>query len=320
MVSIKGFFGKRRWWVWLLFFLSILFSIAVIDLPQWLDAVWDLAEKISGRTITMHNIQWLFWITIPVGIAMFAISIWAIRSKGPVGIGGEKVIKSKKPTETLTKMHRRLVELQEEKASHTKVEPEQWEKALPMLMDKMDLVKLEDQPKFRKDIKRRIQKRVSPPSFKQRFNFLEFVKHRERVRTTGLQVALEVQKELLQSKEEWTIKDVVNIGEWLDARNWGIKELRDKDPQWGTLFKSISHYFVDAKLRELIDKHIDASYAYNSYCLITHYSRKYAKGSYALMLHEALVGSPISPEKMEIDLSELLGKIEKRLAKRKGSI
>jgi len=28
------------------------------------------------------NIIWVYWITIPIGLAMFSIAIWAVRSKG----------------------------------------------------------------------------------------------------------------------------------------------------------------------------------------------------------------------------------------------
>jgi len=54
----------------------------VIFLPQWLDSVWSLAERIRGSPITIPQLAIsLYWITVPVGLVMFGIAIWAIRSK-----------------------------------------------------------------------------------------------------------------------------------------------------------------------------------------------------------------------------------------------
>lgn len=108
--------------------------------------------------------------------------------------------------------------------------------------------------------------------------------------------------------------DGAKVSDWLDGYHWGIKELRDNDSQWKALFESISHYLRDRQLRRLTEKHIDVSLTYNSVCLGTYYSGRFPKSPFSLMLHETLVGSPISPEKAEMALSELLSDIEKRLA------
>lgn len=255
----------------------------------------------------MPNITWTFWITIPVGLIMFGIAIWAIRSKKTVEVKPEIVYRSENLTETLSAMHRRLVELQKEKASHTKIGLRQLEKVLPTLADRMGTVKLKDWHKFEKSVKRRIQRAIPQPNFKRPLSFIKF---KERAHLAALSVASEIKRELFQSKE-WTFEDGVKASEWLDGYHWGVKELRDNDTQWNTLYKSISHYLVDAKLRELVEKHIDLSYIYNNVCLITCYTEKSRKTSFSSMLHETLVGSPISPEKAESALSEILSEIEK---------
>jgi hypothetical protein len=77
---------------------------------------------------------------------------------------------------------------------------------------------------------------------------------------------------------------------------------------------SISDYLrKDDVLRNLIKKHIDFSLMCNDMRLVVHYSSKFKDDVFSLMLHEALVGSPFSPEDIEIALSEILSDIDKRL-------
>jgi hypothetical protein len=221
----------------------------------------------------------------------------------------------------LTQMHRRLVELQKEKRVHTKIGMKQLEEVLPTLAYRMGIIKkIGDWPDFEERVKRRV-KRAMPrraiprPNLSRRLRFMEFVKFRERARLIALSVALEVKDELFKSKE-WTFQDGMKVSKWLDDYNWGVEELRDNDPQWKSLYESISHYLKDDVLHELIGKHIDFSYIYNNISLIICYSERYPKNIFLLMLHETLLGSPISPIEAERALSELLSEIEKRLAEK----
>ena len=228
-------------------------------------------------------------------------------------LGKKEIIpKSDNLTDTLTSMHRRLVELQKEKASHTKIRFKQWEKVMPTLADRMGVIELKDWPKYQKNTRKRLLKATPKRNFKRRFSLKEKNKYREKVYIAVLSVASEIKKELFQ-KKEWTLEDAVKVSEWLDGYRWGVKELRDTDPHWDALFKSISHFSKDEKLSGLIQKHIDLSYAYNNICLANRYSRNYPKNSFSSMLHETLVGSPISPEKVELALYEILNEIEIRL-------
>ena len=199
-----------------------------------------------------------------------------------------------------------------EKASHTKVNAKQLEQVLPTLADRMGTVKLRDWYKFERNVKSRIRRAMPRRNFRRPFSFIEFAKWRERVHLVALSVAVQVKEELFQSKE-WTFEDGVKISEWLDGYDWGVKKLRDNDPQWKALYESIGHYLKDEKLRELIERHIDFSYIYNNQSLIVHYSHKFKDNVFSLMLHETLIGSPISPEKAEMALSEVLEQIEYRL-------
>lgn len=88
MDFIKNLIQRHKW----LLFVFIPIDLIIIFLPQWLDAVWGLAEKIKGEPIAMPhpNISWYF-ITIPVGLIMFGIAIWAVRSKRTIEKGSNNL-------------------------------------------------------------------------------------------------------------------------------------------------------------------------------------------------------------------------------------
>lgn len=74
MGSVQGIGARYKG---LLAFLSFVF----IFLPQWIDSVWDLAEKIKGEAIIVSHpsFVWLYWVTVPVGVLMFGMVIWAVK-------------------------------------------------------------------------------------------------------------------------------------------------------------------------------------------------------------------------------------------------
>ncbi len=194
---------------WLVTILSIIF----IGLPQYIDSVWSLAEKITGRNIAMPNITWAYWITVPISIIMIGAVIWAVSSKETIKVKKQIIDRNENLTDTLTAMHRRLVELQKDRASHSKIRLRKFEQVAPILADRMGTVKLKEWPKFNKSVKKRIQQAAGPrPNFRRKFSFLEWEKYKEKVRLAGLTVALAVREELFQSKE-WTLEDGVKISE-----------------------------------------------------------------------------------------------------------
>lgn len=298
-----------------LFYTWVVFDFLFIFLPQWIDSVWDLAEKIHGGNIAMPHpdIVRLYAITVPIGLIMFVIAIWAVRSKSAIELSEITNVEAKNLTPTLTAMHRRLVEIQHEKALHTRVSYNQIEKASPYLLDKLGLVPLRDQPKFWLKVKRRVQRNLPQPHFNRPFSFSERRKFKQEIESKAISVGLQVQKELMDSKE-WTIEDGLRACDWMDVRDWGVKKMRDNDLQWMTLWESISDYLTKDKiLRNSINKHVDMSYIYNDMCLMRYYSDKFRKPSFLEELCTSVADAPISPEKAEIFLSEILNQIEKRL-------
>lgn len=206
MESIKSFINKHKWIV-------TISSIIFIFLPQYIDSIWDLAEKMSGRTITVHHVMWVYWITVPIAIVMFGIAIWAIRSsKNTVEVKTETVDKSTNLTETLTAMHRRLIGIQKEKASQTKIGLRQLDKVSPMLADRMGTIKLNDWPKFKDEVKRRLQRAMPHQNYLHPLGFIQLMEKRE---IAALSVASQIRKELFQTKE-WTFEDTKIISKWLD--------------------------------------------------------------------------------------------------------
>lgn len=278
MDSFKNYLKKHH----KLFFAWVVFDFLFIFLPQWIDSVWSLAEKIRGSNVAMPHpdVVWLYTITVPVGLIMFGVAIWAIRSKSAIEFPEVTTVEAKKLTPTLIAMHRRLVEIQHEKASRTKVSYDQVEKATPFLLDKLGLVPLRDQPKFQLKIKRRVQKSLPHPHFNRPFSFYERRKFKHEIEARAISVSLQIQKELMDSKE-WTIEDGLRACDWIDARDWGVKKMRDNDLQWMTLWESISDYLTkDKMLRNFINKHVDMSYIYNNMCLMRYYSDKFKKPSF----------------------------------------
>jgi hypothetical protein len=220
-------------------------------------------------------------------------------------------------TDTLTAMHRCLVKLQKEKASHTKLSYTQWSKVMPTLADRMGIVKLKDWGKFERNAASRIRRAIPRKNFKRQINpkhrFTEVLKWKDKAYRSALYAASELKDEMLKSGE-WTFNDGIKASEWLDGYGWGVKKLRDDDPQWGELFESISNYLKkDDALRNLIKKHIDFSLMCNNIRLLTYYASKFKDDVFSVMLCEGLLGSPISPEEVEIALSEILSDIDKRL-------
>jgi len=224
--------------------------------------------------------------------------------------------------DTLTAMHRRLIELQKEKAAHTKVGFEVFKKVLPTLAYRLDKVKEEEWSTFENNMKSKIRQAIPPKpymSIRGRFNFKKWARlnaqWKERVYLRASSIAREAKDELLNTKN-WTLADGIKIAEWADGYGWGIKELRDNDPQWKKLYESIdNHLRIDDVLGGLIKDHIDVSHVYNNISLMVHIADRFRDDIYSLMLYEALVGSPMSPEQIDLGLNEVLGKIEKRLEK-----
>ena len=275
----------------------------------------------TGYTVNQGVARGLFWLSIVagvVGVVLIIVAALRHRHREPKE---ERQIEKQGLIDTLTAMHRRLIELQKEKAAHTKVSIEVFKKVLPTLADRMGTVKREDWPTFERRIKLKILQSIPPKPYmniRGRFNFKKWAKlneqWKEMVYSSAASVATKAKDELLKTKE-WTLADGVKIAELVDGYDWGVQKLRDDDLQWKELYESIDNRLrIDNILGGLIKEHIDLSRVYNNITLLVHYSEQFKKDDiYSLMLYEAVVGSPMSPEKVDMGLNEILGKIEKRL-------
>jgi hypothetical protein len=218
-------------------------------------------------------------------------------------------------TDALTAMHRRLVELQKDKASHTEVSYTAWKRVVPTLADTMGVVKLKDWRKFERDVRSRVRRALPRKHFTRTLNpkrrFIQLAEWRDEAYRVALSVALELKDELVKSRG-WTFDDGIKASNWLDGYDWGVKKLRDDDPQWQGLFESISDQLKEDALRNIIQRHIEFSLMCNNMRLLTYFSSKFKDDVFSIMLHEGLVGSPISPEHVEVALSEILSDIDKR--------
>lgn len=267
------------------------------------------------------------WGKIVLAIAFVAICIFCVavvvkvyrQTKQSKKIEPQK-IEERDLADTLTTMHRRLIELQKEKATHMKVGFEVFRKILPALAYRLDKITEKEWATFENDIKTKIHQAIPPKpymSIRGRFNFKKWARlnaqWKERVYLRASSIARKARDELLNTKN-WTLADGMKIAEWADGYGWGIKELRDNDPQWKGLYESIDNRLrIDDVLGGLIKDHIDLSRLYNNITLLVHISAKFKDDIYSLILYEALVGSPMSPEQVDMGLNEVLGKIEERL-------
>lgn len=285
---MRGLIKLYQFWLGIgLFLLALLFGLG---LPMIIPAT-----PFNGILIIIAGII----ISIPFLIWAYILYI----RQGRKIISDEAITKlnSKFLINTLTRMHQRMMELQKVKLSK-KFNLKQFENALPVLMDKLGLVELDKWDNFEKSIRKRINRAIGKKRTGGRNAYFKAICEASRIK-----------KELVQS-QNWTLEDALKIGEWLDGYRWGIGELRDNDPQWKALWESINSYLVNNKFRKLIQKHVDFSYAYTNASLIAGYSRKYRASIRLSILYEVLVGSPISPEKIDLELSKILGDIEKQMS------
>jgi hypothetical protein len=274
---------------------------------------------LTGWHITQNQARVLFWLSVGVLVVGVGLVIAALRKHEQIESKIRVISKSENLVDILIAMHRRLIELQKEKAAHTKVGLEALKKVLPTLADRIGIVTYEDWPEFECELKSKILQAIPP---KPRMNIIGRFRYKrwarlneewkDRVYTSTLSVVRK-EKDKWLNTTEWTFEDGIKIAKWVDGYDWGIQKLRDNDQQWKPLYESLDTYLRDDVLRNLINEHIDLSHIYNNVCLLMHYSGKFKHDVSSLMLYEGLVGSPISPEEVDRGLSEILRDIEKRL-------
>src|SRR4030042_2720920 len=250
------------------------------------------------------------WVSPPVAYGLLgAAFIWSLctfiywlNTRGKKQPEIVKETKGGSLNDILTDMHKRLMYLRTIRLKK-RFNKKRFNDALPILYDKLEVVKLNDYEDFKKKIRKRIRRRVP--------------KSPERRKQTGwyykvIGLATEIRKELADSRE-WQIEDVKKVGEWLDSLHVGVGELRDEDVAWQGLWEKAKPNMEDDKLRALVDKHMNHSYAFCSFLLYKSYCDRLPQDNFGHLLYAALVGSNISPDKIDIALSEILEEITSRI-------
>lgn len=201
----------------------------------------------------------------------------------------------------LFQMHKHMINLVNLKLEHTSINQNKFDRVVPVLMDNIGLVEISKWEDYKKHTQKRVRKVISRNPRKKIESW-----------NRALGVASDVKNELIESKS-WDIQDVVKVGEWLDLQNWGVGRLREKDNNWNQLYDLIKPYYVDTKLYDLIQKHIDFSFASCSIQLIYAYSIKWPNNEFLALLHQVLIGSPINRQRIDYELSQIISIIDQRL-------
>lgn len=286
-------FRKRR------YIISLIIWAALHGL-LWL--LRGIAEEIIFNRIVSHigisggDVVVILGLTLGLGI--LAILIWMY-------IDTKREFTSQHLQNTLKEMHKRLRHLTDIQLSKKHPRKEELKEKIkimaPVLMHKLELVDLDRWDNFKDSIAIQLKRPITEQSKR---------KGTWHYKVSG--VAARIKKDLLDSKN-WTMAGIDIIIEWFDSQTWALKEIREKDKQWNSLYETIEPFTRDGKLRELISKHISISYGSCNALLVAHYSAKWPTSIPIAVLHETLVGSPLNPVKIDLALSEILGDIDKRM-------
>jgi hypothetical protein len=275
-------------------------------------------RRFFSPSIVGNGILWLVglamqiggWVSHTIAYILLAIAaIWSLcsvvywrKNKGKKQPEIVKETKADSLTNILTDMHKRMWHLKSERLRQH-FDKKMFEDGAPLLFDKLGLVELRDWDIFERKLKRRLRQRIPKSPEKRRSMVWRYRLVSE---------AKKVIDELVSSRQ-WGIPDAVKAGEHLDSLHMGLRELHDQDKQWSDLFERTKPYIIDSVLRGLIDEYISCSYAFCSMSLGIDYSSRLPKNGTTRLLYSALVGSNISPSKIDIALSEILEKIANRI-------
>lgn len=272
----------------------------------------------TGYTVSQSLARALLWLAITAGVFGVALIVIALVKHSQKEAEEKPQIEQLNLPDTLTAMHRRLTELQKEKASRTDISYAAWKKAMPTLADRMGIVRLRDWRRFEREVGSRLRRALPRKRFERILDrgkhFVARAKWKDEAHLTALAVASELKDELVRSAD-WTFDDAIKASNWLDGYDWGVKKLRDDDPQWQGLSQSTSSYLENDVLCNTIQRHRDFSLMCNNIRLLTHYSSQYKDDVFSIMLYEALVGSPISPDDVEMALSGILSDMEETVTR-----
>jgi hypothetical protein len=273
-----------------------LLVLVVLRILLW--ALRGIAEEFIFSTIASY---------IPLSGEHIAMLVGLIVGLGIVGVlvwmyvDTRREFTTQRLQDSLKEMHKRLLRLKDMRLTQAQPDLKQMEITIPVLMDKLELVDLDRWNNFVESIARQMKRSITEQSKR---------KGTWPYKVAG--VASKIRKDLANSRT-WTVADLDIIADWLDSQSWGLRELRDNDKQWNKLYELIEPFTRDSKLRALISKHISVSYGSCGILLVISYAKRWPTSIPLAVLHEALIGSPLSPVKISFALSEILGDIDKRM-------
>lgn len=201
---------------------------------------------------------------------------------------------------TLTEMHERMLQFVSQRLKS--VRDNKWlEDAIPELVHKWGVIDIGDWGKFRVRMQKRIRRNVPKEDIRNVSRWFKVAS-----------VASKIKQEFMGLKE-WTEEDVLIMGGWLDGQGKGLTAIRDRDGKWNKLDKTLRPYMKDSKLRTLIKRHKDYSYAYCSVSLIDHFMDKDRSNPISRMLLNVLKDCCVSKEQVNEDLYKVLDDIRNRM-------
>ncbi|MDO8636150.1 MAG: hypothetical protein Q7R34_07905 [Dehalococcoidia bacterium] len=252
MGKLKQYIKRYKW---------ILVSLGFIfgTLPQWIDSVWDLAEKIKGQTIAMPHLSLV--VTIPIGLLVLGIVVWAVKS-GSAEDELEQILRN-----ILTKMHKRTLELKDKARIQYMV-----------LFRVNDFIQVTNQI---------ADTYMNSPEKKEELKTLEKHYKGKRLRKDSIKQQVQIDgvyadiQPLIEN--DWTLDKGIQFSNLLDGiphrqnvRYEGIKALRSNDGRWNRLFIDLNKLKVekepilaDKHLAKMIRDYMDSSYVLSSVCLFT---------------------------------------------------
>ncbi|MBA7467385.1 hypothetical protein ES707_02603 [subsurface metagenome] len=172
--------------------------------------------------------------------------------------------KEKHIPDLLWKMHRRMMELVENRIKED-FDAEKFQNANDILADSTGVLKFEEQEEVIAGLRERLGKRIPKTT-----------KGKKKLSKKLLRLSKEFEHKM--QDKEWSLADLIKIGEALDGQQMGIGNLRDSDNQkwkrWYDQLREEKEKFDDDELDKLIIDNIFTSYGCCSQWLHTIYLLK----------------------------------------------
>jgi len=242
----------------------------------------------------MPDIMWVYWITVPLGIVMFSVAVWVIKSEQIQDV-------TKRTDVILTRIHKRMLEL-EDKAADQYYRKHSIKEFLDLL----------------NDIEGTMGKDTGLEDIEKGLRGKKLSKNRGKKRAQ-IDNLLDQVKPTLST--DWSLDELVKFvnkfnrfAQIQDKRYEGLDILRDKDRRWAKLFSELQNVkteFNDALLNKMIDGYIDWSYGCSGMSLLSDLIRH---APAEILPTEYLESEVFRPSiKVENTMTQLRGEIVNRI-------